>query len=525
MRAFPALAALALLTLLTGAAHAAADCAPVSALPTYEAEHEPDGRSYDAVVLRVQRGASIEEERVAGETCIQHYAPIAGTDPMSDTDIQGEVRAQLREGGSEILFSDERMTVARRVEGGEETWVRIVSQETAIDVTTVARKAHVQVLTAPGANDYAPIGHMPDYVADAPDRRAFDQRPFTVREGEDTREVVVQGARIEIDYALREGGRLASDLDIQENYRMALMGAGATVLFTDERNTVARFDRGGRTTWFRVWSQETAINVTIIEEMPHRLTLLPPSGVDSRLLGHMPDYVADPPQRRTLDELILAVPDGEETREIKVQGARLDITYALRAGATPASDLDIQMNYRAALEALGAQILLAEADTTVARLMDGDRLVWVKVWSQETTISLFFVKETAFKAAIKPTPAEALKTALETRGRVGLHVAYDFNRATLRPQAGPILAEVARLLRETPSLRLVIEGHTDNIGGRGANIALAAARANTVRDTLAAAGIDPARLTPTGIGAGRPIADNTTSEGRARNRRIVLVRQ
>jgi len=520
-----ALAALALSGLFAGPALAGADCPPVEGLATYEAEHEPDGRSYDAVVLKVQHGAAIEDERVAGRTCIQHYAPLAGTDPLSDDDIQDEFRAQLREGGAEIVYTDARSTVARRIEGDTETWMRITSQETAIDVTTVVRMPHRRVLTAPGPNDYAPIGHMPDYVADVPDRRAFDQRPFTVRDGDDTKDVIVQGTRIEIDYALREGGRLASDLDIQENYRAALTAAGAAILFTDERNTVARLERAGRAVWMRVWSEETAINVTVIEEGPHRPSLLAPAPPDHHLLGHMPGYVADPPQKQPLGELTFVVQDGEETHEIKVQGARLEITYTPAAGTMPASDLDIQLNYRAALAALGAQILFTDAGTTLARLVDNDRLLWVKVWSQETAITLSYVKETAFKATPKAVTAETLRATLESRGRVALSLAYDFNRATLRPQSAPIVTEVARMLREAPQMRLLIEGHTDNIGPREANVALAAARAGALRDMLVREGADAARLGVVGIGPNRPVADNATSEGRARNRRIVLVRQ
>ena len=507
------------------AAHAATDCALAPGLPTYEAGSPPDGRSYNAVDLLVERAGTIETFRVAGQTCLQHYAPMDGTDPLSDRQIQDEYRDRLREAGAEIVYATPQATIARRTAGGEETWVRVTSQETAIDVTTIKVRPRAQVLSAPGPTDYRLLGHMPDYAPESSDRRAFDQRGFMVKDGDETRETIVQGARIEVDYSLRDGGRPASDLDIQENYRTALAALGATILFTDERNTVARLDTPGQSIWIRVWSQETAINITVIEQASHRQTLLPPTPPDHRLLGHMPGYVADPPEKHALEEVIFPLPAGEDTREIKVQGARTDIAYAPAPGAALASDLDIQLNYRNALAAIGAQILFTDAATTIARLDDNGRVLWAKIWSQETAINLTLVDEKGFKSAVKPISAETLKAALDARGRAGLYLPFLFNRPTPRPDATPMIAELARLLRENPKLRLTIEAHTDNIAPRAESLSLATSRATALRDALAQTGIDPTRLTPIGIGPDRPLADNTTSEGRARNRRVVIIRE
>ncbi len=496
------------------------DCAPAGRLSGYVAKAPADGRAWDVVTFATPTGPLT----VSGRTCMQHYTVSDGTAPASDGAIQSRYRLALRRAGGDIILAEDRLTLAR-LPGAVGALVRITSLGNAIDVTVVEPVPRRQVLTAPNTTDYAPLGHMPDYAADPPDRRAFDQRSFQVRDGDETREVVVQGARTEIAYALREGGRLASDADIQENYRAALREAGAEILFSDERNTTARLDRAGHAIWLKVWSEETAINITVIEQAAHVPSLLPPSGHDDRRLGHMPGYAADPPERHSLDEVIFTLQDGEESREVKVQGARTELSYAPRPGQLVASDLDIQLNYRAALARLGAQVLFMDSATTVARFGDAGRLVWVKIWSQETMIAVSIVEEKAFKAAIRPTTAEALKTALETRGRVGLFLPFDFDRPSLKPEAAPVLAEVTRLLREAPGLRILVENHTDNIGPRARNIELAAGRAAAVRDALSSAGIDPIRIAIAGIGPDRPLTDNGTSEARARNRRTVLVRQ
>lgn len=508
-----------------GCAWAAEDCAPAGHLPTYEAADPPDGRSYNAVAFPVQRGGATETVTVTGSTCLQHYAPQDSTDPLSDLEIQMNYRQQLRETGADILFGDAHSTTARRMMGGEETWVHVASQETAIDVVVVRRQSRAQVLTPPGPTDYRLIGHMPDYVTDKPDSRAFDQRVFTTRDGDDTKDVTVQGKRYEIDYTLRDGARLASDLDIQENYRVGLQAAGAQILFTDDHDTVARIERDGRAIWLKVWSEETAINVTVIEQALHAEVLTAADGDDYPLLGHMPDYVTSgPPEKRGFDELTFVVQDGAEPREVKVQGTRYEVAYAPREGANPASDLDIQLNYRTALAGLGAQVLFTDAGNTVARLQAAGQTVWVKIWSQETAIGVSVIEEKPFQASIVAATAAGMKRALEKKGRAILRPPFVLGKAALKPEAAGPIGEVVRMLKDDPTLSLVIEDHTDDVGGHDTNMKLSEARAQSVVAALVAAGIAPGRLTARGLGAEKPIDDNATSEGRARNRRVELVK-
>lgn len=93
-------------------------------------------------------------------------------------------------------------------------------------------------------------------------------------------------------------------------------------------------------------------------------------------------------------------------------------------------------------------------------------------------------------------------------------------KLTLSSQ-GPLDQAVVRL-RERGDLRVLIEGHTDNVGSRDANIALSKARADAVRDYFISKGIAANRLTTVGIGPDQPIVSNDTPEGRAKNNRIQL---
>lgn len=104
-------------------------------------------------------------------------------------------------------------------------------------------------------------------------------------------------------------------------------------------------------------------------------------------------------------------------------------------------------------------------------------------------------------------------------------VNFDFNKATIRPEAGPVLDKWADRLKTCPNVALQIEGHTDSVGPEEYNQGLSERRANSVRDFMVAAGIDASRLNAVGYGETRPVASNSTRDGRAENRRVEIIAQ
>lgn len=99
-----------------------------------------------------------------------------------------------------------------------------------------------------------------------------------------------------------------------------------------------------------------------------------------------------------------------------------------------------------------------------------------------------------------------------------IHFAY--KSASLDTASFPVLDQIAATLRQHPELQLVIEAHTDDIGGRRYNLELSQARALSVMDYLSESGILPERMVPIGHGKHQPIASNKTEDGRAQNRRV-----
>jgi len=119
--------------------------------------------------------------------------------------------------------------------------------------------------------------------------------------------------------------------------------------------------------------------------------------------------------------------------------------------------------------------------------------------------------------------ATDLSAGLKKSCHVALYgVLFDFNKATLQAASDPVLQKVADLLAKDAALKVEVQGHTDNVGGDAYNQTLSEARAKAVMDWLVKHGVAAGRLTAKGYGKTRPVADNGSDEGRAKNRRVEI---
>jgi outer membrane protein OmpA-like peptidoglycan-associated protein len=119
---------------------------------------------------------------------------------------------------------------------------------------------------------------------------------------------------------------------------------------------------------------------------------------------------------------------------------------------------------------------------------------------------------TLVKAAIKDNKIELKET-----------VEFKVDSDELANVTDSVLDEVVTIMKEHPEItRIRIEGHTDSTGSRQHNLKLSEARARTVKNYLASHGIEAGRMSSVGLGQTRPIADNKTEEGRAKNRRVEI---
>ena len=133
----------------------------------------------------------------------------------------------------------------------------------------------------------------------------------------------------------------------------------------------------------------------------------------------------------------------------------------------------------------------------------------------------------AIAVAMVEGPPAGLKLLdeLEKNGFIALYINFDTGKSDLKADGRATVAEIVKMLKAAPELKLAIEGHTDNVGQPAANKALSQARARSVMAAVVSGGVDAKRLSAAGFGQERPIADNRGEEGRAKNRRVELVKK
>lgn len=130
------------------------------------------------------------------------------------------------------------------------------------------------------------------------------------------------------------------------------------------------------------------------------------------------------------------------------------------------------------------------------------------------------------KNMVKET-ASFIEEALSKNGRVNLYgIYFDFDKADLKPESDATLSQIAEVLRKDPGLRLSVVGHTDSVGTPEYNQKLSEGRAKAVVDDLVnTRGIELQRLKSLGKGATEPVESNETDVGRAKNRRVELIKE
>ncbi|MBF9220258.1 OmpA family protein [Hymenobacter ruricola] len=156
-----------------------------------------------------------------------------------------------------------------------------------------------------------------------------------------------------------------------------------------------------------------------------------------------------------------------------------------------------------------------------------DKEIWVEpyqIYDDHENYWLTVVEKKALPMQASVLPAAEMKKALDATGHVALYLNFDTDQATLKPDAQATIAQIISLLSQNPDLKLAVQGHTDNAGTPPHNQELSEARARTVVATLTAQGIDATRLQAAGFGQTKPLADNATEAGKAKNRRVELVK-
>jgi OmpA-OmpF porin, OOP family len=121
--------------------------------------------------------------------------------------------------------------------------------------------------------------------------------------------------------------------------------------------------------------------------------------------------------------------------------------------------------------------------------------------------------------------ANSILKELNETGKAILYINFDSGKSTIKKESMPIVEQIIEMMKQAKDIKLSVEGHTDSDGSNESNQKLSEARAKAVVDAIVKGGIDAARLSSAGFGEEKPIADNSTAEGKAKNRRVELIKK
>ena len=257
------------------------------------------------------------------------------------------------------------------------------------------------------------------------------------------------------------------------------------------------------------------------------------------------------PQRFTLEIDAIAPAAGALTRAVSFEGGArwlanaqsAAVSWNPRAGFYEGSGKDISSSASEIPEAMRAQMTGSVVHLRV--LMDSG---YFKMYANERR--LYNIPEFAFKRdsviriamegaeadgmavyltsiRVAESETDVLYDALASKGRwVTQGILFETGKADLRPESRPVLKEIAGTMKKYGDLKILIEGHTDNVGAAASNLTLSDQRAAAVKAALVADfALDAGRIATKGLGDTKPSVPNATAAGRAQNRRVEIVKQ
>jgi outer membrane protein OmpA-like peptidoglycan-associated protein len=241
---------------------------------------------------------------------------------------------------------------------------------------------------------------------------------------------------------------------------------------------------------------------------------------DSTIISRMPGSTIHSCENKEFEQVKVPVSksaDGDVV-EKTLEGEYHSWDYGTRDGV---SEIQVFRNFENALRQAGMKIVYEESPGTIVA-NKGDTWYWL-----QNSGSYYYQTLVTVKAMQQEVSADASSIAdkLSSEGRIALYgIHFETGKATILPDSESVLNEVLKMLQNNPDVKVSVEGHTDNVGGAAGNQTLSEKRAQAVMAWLVSHGIDSARLKAKGWGASKPVGENDTEDGRAKNRRVELVK-
>jgi OmpA-OmpF porin, OOP family len=246
---------------------------------------------------------------------------------------------------------------------------------------------------------------------------------------------------------------------------------------------------------------------------------------DHALFTRMPGYWIHHCTTKQFDAKTMPVADGKTT---SVEGRTWEAAYYPQASSKDRpSEIQILRNFENAVAKLGGTVVGTSKSRRTFKIEKEDKEFWVELWAEFTGKYGMTIVEKAAMAQDVIANAEVFSNDLKNSGHAAVYgILFDTGKSVIKPESAQAIGEIAKLIGADPSLKVYVVGHTDNVGTLDGNMRLSQERAEAVVQTLVRThGVAAARLRSFGGGPYSPVASNDSEAGRAKNRRVELVKQ
>jgi outer membrane protein OmpA-like peptidoglycan-associated protein len=239
---------------------------------------------------------------------------------------------------------------------------------------------------------------------------------------------------------------------------------------------------------------------------------------DSTLITRMPGSTIHSCENKEFEQakMPLGADKDGNAKEKTIEGEYHYWDYGTREGV---SEIQVFRNFETALKKAGFTLDYEESPGIITAHKGS---TWYQLDNRGTFYYQTIVIEKAMEQEVTATD---MADEINKSGHVAVYgIHFDTGKATIQPDSANVLEQIVNLLQQSSDLKLRVEGHTDSQGNATANQTLSEKRAQAVVAWLTSKGISASRLAAKGYGASKPVADNSTEDGRAKNRRVELVK-
>jgi outer membrane protein OmpA-like peptidoglycan-associated protein len=252
---------------------------------------------------------------------------------------------------------------------------------------------------------------------------------------------------------------------------------------------------------------------------------------DHPLFSRMQGYRIVKCQEKEFDAVDFIDPATKQ--KVTIEGRKSHTEYSVdKTFQGKYSRVQVSRNYTNAITGIGGTAYENNpkdpTETSMKLIKDGKEL-WAKLRIPNNNAWDFYLTVLEKQAMTQEVVADAkfMADGIGSTGHVAIYgIYFDFNKADVKPESDAALKEIAKLLQQDAKLKLYVVGHTDNVGGLDYNMKLSQQRAEAVvKELVSKYKVDGSRLKALGVGPAAPVTSNETEEGKAKNRRVELVKQ